>query len=416
MKLKTLVFATALFLTACVTAPATEAPTQRPLLILISIDGFRPDYLDRGLTPRLLLLAQDGVRAEMRPSFPSLTFPNHYTLVTGLRPDRHGIVNNQMEDPGHPGVVFTLRDRAVNTEPYWWEDATPLWVSAERQGVRTATMFWPGSEVSIHGARPSDWVIFDQLMPSSARVDTVLGWLDRPSPERPQLVTLYFDIVDTAGHRFGPESAEQNAALQEVDAAIGRLLDGLVARGMDQNVNIVVVSDHGMTDVSPDRVVDMDAIVPPARLRYQWPPAQLAGIDPNPGEETNVEAAVLGRHGHVECWRRDQLPVRFHSGAHRRNPAIVCMADVGWTLLSSAYVRPYPVGGGGHGYDPEDPSMAALFLAHGPSFQRGATLPPFDNVNVYPLLAEVAGVTPEASDGDLAVTRPSLRTMSTGRR
>lgn len=165
----------------CATSPAPAPPSQTPpLVILISIDGFRPDYLDRGVTPTLSRLAQQGVRAEMRPSFPSLTFPNHYTLVTGLRPDRNGIVNNQMEDPTHPGPVFTLRDRKVNTTPFWWEDATPLWVTAEQQGVRTATMFWPGSEVAIHGVRPHDWVRFDQTLPSLARVENVLTWLDRP--------------------------------------------------------------------------------------------------------------------------------------------------------------------------------------------------------------------------------------------
>ncbi len=412
MNLRQILFACLAWLSfGCASRPDAPAPTpaHTPNLILISIDGFRPDYLDRGITPTLSALARDGVRAEMRPSFPSLTFPNHYTLVTGLRPDRNGIVNNQMEDPDHPGVVFTLRNRAVNTLPYWWEDATPLWVSAEQQGVRSATMFWPGSEVAIHGIRPRDWVQFDQTLPASARVDTVLQWLDRPASERPRFITLYFDTVDTAGHRFGPDSAELNVAVQDVDSAIRKLLDGLSQRDLRENTNIVIVSDHGMTPISPEQTVDMDAIVPPGRLRYVWPPSQLAGIAPNEGETAEVETAVLGRHGHVECWRRGALPARFHSGLNRRTPPIVCMADVGWTLLSSAYPRPYPVTGGAHGYEPADPSMAALFLAQGPAFARDVRLPPFDNVDVYPVLANLIGVTPTQSiDGDLSALRPAL--------
>jgi predicted AlkP superfamily pyrophosphatase or phosphodiesterase len=197
--------------------------------------------------------------------------------------------------------------------------------------------------------------------------------------------------------------------VQDVDGAIGQLLAGLAQRGRRESTNIVIVSDHGMTPISAVQTVDMDAIVPPGRLRYVWPPSQMAGIAPNEGEAAEVEAAVLGRHGHVECWRRGALPAAFHSGGHRRTPPIVCMADVGWTLLSSAYPRPYPVSGGAHGYDPADPSMAALFLAQGPAFARDVRLPPFDNVDVYPLLANLLGITPtESIDGDLSALGPAL--------
>lgn len=407
-KLKQIAYAClALVLCGCVSAPTPSSTA--PGLILVSIDGFRPDYLDRGITPNLSALSHDGVSADMRPSFPSLTFPNHYTLVTGLRPDRNGIVNNQMEDPDHPGQVFTLRDRTVNTLPFWWEDATPLWVSAEEQGVRSATMFWPGSEVAIRGIRPRDWVLFDQTLPSAARVDRVLEWLDRPASARPRFITLYFDTVDTAGHRFGPDSTELNIAVQEVDGAIGRLLEGMARRGLREHTNIVIVSDHGMAPISAQQIVDLDAIIPPSRLRYVWPPSQLAGIAPNEGETSEVEAALLGRHDHMECWRRGALPAALHGGVHRRTPPIVCMADVGWTLLSSAYPRNYPVSGGAHGYDPADRSMAALFLAQGPAFARGLRLQQFENVDVYPLLADLIGVAPaEPIDGDLSTLRPAL--------
>ena len=399
-----------LALAACATHRTAAQPPLPPApVILISIDGFRPDYLDRGVTPTLSKLAAEGVRAQgMRPSFPSLTFPNHYTLVTGLRPDRHGIVNNAMTDPDHPGVVFTLGDRAVNTQSYWWNDAAPLWVSAERQGVRAATMFWPGSEVEIRGYRPRDWVVFDQAMPSAVRVDRVLSWLDRPAAEHPRFITLYFDIVDTAGHLNGPDSAEVNAAAREVDYAIGKLVEGLAARGL-AHANIVVVADHGMAPVSVERTVDLDAVIAPARVRYVWAPGPIAGIEPAPGLSEAALAPLLGRHGHAECWKRGEMPARFHFGAHRRVPSVICLADTGWTMVSTGSPRRYPIRGGAHGYDPDDPLMAALFIAHGPAFRAGASVPTFDNVNVYPLLAGLIGVTPDANDGDPAVLAGALK-------
>lgn len=393
-------------LAACATTPAAEKPAD--LTVLVSIDGFRADYLDRGVSPTLKRLAETGVRAEaMRPSFPSLTFPNHYTLVTGLRPDRHGIVNNSMEDPDHPDAVFTLSNREENTKPFWWDDAAPLWVTAEKAGVRTGTMFWPGSEVAIRGVRPQDWVVFDQKMPSDARVDRALTWLDRPAAERPKFVTLYFDIVDTQGHKFGPESAETNAAITEVDTAIARFLAGLEKHRL--RANIVIVSDHGMAPIDAARAVNMDEIVAPALVHYVWPPGQVAGLKPAEGKTDADLAPLLGRHGHAECWKKADVPERFHMRTHRRVPPVVCLADTGWTLTSSAKPRTYPIPGGAHGYDPYDPLMSATFIANGPAFRHGVTLPVFDNVNVYPLLAGLLGVTPEPNDGDAAVLRPALR-------
>jgi predicted AlkP superfamily pyrophosphatase or phosphodiesterase len=188
-----------LFLAACTTTAQKQgaAPDAPRSLILISIDGFRADYLDRGITPTLGTWATDGVRADgMRPSFPTVTFPNHYTIVTGLRPDRHGIVNNYMQDPQIPGKTFKLSDREVQQDPRWWNEGEPIWVTAEKAGLRTATLFWPGSETEIRGHRPRDWTAYDKNMKYADRVDRVLSWLDRPAGERPRFLTLYFESVD----------------------------------------------------------------------------------------------------------------------------------------------------------------------------------------------------------------------------
>ena len=384
---------------------AAEGP---PITILISLDGFRPDYLDRGQTPTLTRLANEGVRASMRPSFPSVTFPNHYTLVTGLRPGRHGVINNRMEDPDRPGVVFTRPDRAVAADPIWWRDGVPIWVSAENQGVRTGTMFWPGSDYELHGRRPSRWRTFDQSLPGFARVDILLSWLDLPEAERPRFYTLYFDLVDTAGHRYGPDALETNAAAAEVDAAIARLIAGLDARGYGARVNLVIAADHGMAPQANDAIIDLDARIAPQQARVIWD-GQFVGIAPIAGQEQAVEAALVGRSDHGECWRKSELPARFDFSAHPRIPAIICMADLGWRYRSTQLPQYSSVSLGAHGYDPEAPEMAATFIAYGPAFRSGVTLETFDNVSVYPLLAHLIGITPEANQGDIEDVASALR-------
>lgn len=392
----------------CAHGGSAPPAAQAPITILVSIDGFRPDYLDRGQTPTLSRLAEEGVLASMRPSFPSVTFPNHYTLVTGLRPDRNGMINNRMEDPERPGVVFTLPDRAVAADPIWWADGEPIWVTAERAGVRTGTMFWPGSDYELRGVRPTRWRTFDQVLPGFARTDILLSWLDLPDAERPTFFTLYFDLVDTAGHRYGPDAPETTAAAAEVDAALARLMDGLEARGLSNSVNLVIVADHGMADVSADRLIELDALIAATDARVIWD-GPFAGIAPLPGRESAVEAALLGRSEHGQCWRKQDMPAEFAYGRHRRVPAIVCLADVGWRYRSAQLPQYGGVTLGAHGYDPGAPEMAALFIAHGPAFRIGHDLPPFDNVSVYPLLARLIGIEPQPNDGRIEDTAGALR-------
>lgn len=380
--------------------PAAAAP--RPPIILVSIDGFRPDYLDRGLTPVLSGLAGQGVLAAMRPSFPSKTFPNHYTLVTGLRPDRNGIVANTMVDP----VLgrFSMSDRAAVRDRRWWDQAEPIWVTAEGQGLRTAPYFWPGSEAPIGGLRPSFYSAFDMATPSPARVRRLLAWLDLPAAERPQFVTLYFDVVDTAGHHYGPQSPEVNAAIAEVDAAMGDLMAGLSQRGLD--ANLVIVADHGMAAVSPDRRIVIEDLAPNGGFKTleQGP---LMTVYPDARREDEVARVLTAAHDHVQCWRKADIPARWHYGRNPRVAPIVCLPDVGWTLRPRVYAPKNPEGGE-HGYDPAAPEMAAIFIAHGPAFRSGLRLKTFDNVDVYPLLARLIGVPPRRGDGDLRHVRPAL--------
>lgn len=398
-------------LTLIVAGPvAAQAPKVAPLTILISIDGFRADYLKRGRTPALALLATDGVRSEgMRPSFPSLTFPNHYTLATGLRPDRNGMVNNHMEDPARPGVAFDIHDSDKVLDPFWWDQAEPIWVTAEKAGVRTAAMFFAGTEVAIHGVRPHDWRPFNNTVTPEARVTQVLEWAGRPPEERPHLITLYLNAVDRAGHQAGPDSETVDKALMETDAAIGQLLRGLQAKGLLEVTDLIVVADHGMASISQSRVIRLGELMPREAYRPVSVGAE-AGLWPQPGHEEEVAKALLGPHAHMTCWRKADVPERLHYGKNPRVPPFVCLAEVGWMIL------PIGVGltgnltlpGGEHGYDPADPQMAALFVAHGPSFRRGVVLQAFDNVDVYPLVAAVVGVKPLPNDGNLEDLRPAL--------
>ncbi|MDX3884280.1 MAG: ectonucleotide pyrophosphatase/phosphodiesterase [Sphingomonas sp.] len=378
--------------------PVAAAIEERaPVTILVSIDGFRPDYLDRGLTPNLNALAAGGVKAAMRPSFPSKTFPNHYAIVTGLRPDRNGIVGNKMEDPRRPGVTFTLGDAKQALDPFWWDEAEPIWVTAGAQGVRTATLFWPGSEVAIHGRRPDDWWRYDENIPNSQRVDAVIDWLRRPAAKRPRLLTLYFDTVDTAGHAYGPAAAETDGAIAEVDRRIGDLVANLAAIG--QPANIVVVSDHGMAATSDDRVIRIDRIVDPATIRLVAD-GPYAAIDPVAGSDARLAGELLKPHDHMQCWRKSEIPARFHFGTNPRVPAYLCLADPGWLIFAAQPA--WPAKGGNHGYDNDAPDMRATFIAAGPGIGGRGTLPVFDNVDVYPLLARLAGIRPRETDGDPA--------------
>lgn len=380
----------------CASSPTSTTAWQGPpAVILVSLDGFRADYLSRGLTPHIQALAQDGVTTEgMHPSFPSITFPNHYTLVTGLRPDHHGIVGNTFYDPDHPGQKFTMR----STDSFWWSEADPIWVTAKQHGLNVGTLFWPGSESAVHDTRPDEWLPFDYKMSDTDRVDKLLSWYDAPAEKRPHFSTLYFNVVDTAGHHFGPESPEVNAALQDVDAGIGRLVDGLQKRHIP--ADIIVVADHGMASVGNGQIIEMDKVAPSSSYRWVTGGA-YAGVDPLPGKQAKLEKALLRPHDHMECWKKEALPARFHYGTNPRVPAYICLAQQGWVILettpdaSKAPIR------GEHGYDPALPDMSALFVAHGPDFKQHQVLPPFDNVDVYSLVTALLHIPANPSDGNL---------------
>ncbi|RDI98218.1 alkaline phosphatase family protein [Dyella solisilvae] len=389
------------------TSSSNAAPTP---LLLISIDGYRSDYFARGLSPTLEQLAKDGVHATgMQPSFPSLTFPNHYTIVTGLRPDHHGIVNNTMVDPVLGN--FTLGNRDAVSDGRWWDQGTPLWETARQHGLRSATMFWPGSEANIHGSHPEFWKPYDGSVTPAQRVDQVLAWLDLPASERASFFTLYFDDVDHAGHTYGPDTPQVDQALRDTDAAMARLLQGLKQRGLLDRINVIVLADHGMASVPADHSVMLDKLILLNRVDVVSL-GVLAGLNPTPGHDfAKIEAQLEKPQKHMTCWDKSRVPARLAYGSNPRVPQLLCLADVGWRITTTSHVakKNGKLSLGEHGYDNEAPQMQALFVAHGPAFRQGVTAPSFPNVDVYPLMAHLLGLPAAANDGDYQAVKDMLR-------
>ena len=398
----------ALVLSSCARAkpPETSRSPAEQAVVLISLDGFRADYLQRPVAPNLQALARRGVRAEwMTPSFPSKTFPNHYTIVTGLYPEHHGIVANNIRDSLLGS--FTMSDSNAVRDGRWW-GGEPIWVTAELQGKRAANFFWPGSEAAIKGVRASIWKRFDDHFPNAARVDSVLTWLSRPTGEAPSLVTLYFSDVDHAGHRYGPLAPETDSAIARLDTMVGRLMDGLTARGLAHRVNVIVVADHGMLATPPNQLIALDDYISLDDVDVvDWSP--VGAIIPKPGRLEAVYARLHNANPHLQVYRKGEVPARFHYTDNPRIAPLVLIADGGWSITRRDKVDAWSATSASHGWDNATPAMRALFVAAGPAFRRGVVVPAFQNIHVYDLMCAILGLTPAPNDGSLDSTRAMLR-------
>src|SRR5688500_5295952 len=407
--MKSIALAIAVLLAACRPAPA---PADRAIVVLISIDGFRWDYLDRYQPPHLSRLAASGVRAEgLIPQFPSQTFPNHYTIVTGLRLANHGIISNNMQPPDIPGG-FSLSNREVLADSRCW-GGEPIWNTVEKHGKVAAAMFWPGSETVIGGRQATYWTPFDDTFPNAERVKKILEWLKMRDGKRPSFLTLYFSDVDNAGHDFGPESNEVRDTVLEIDRAIGDLVAGVDAIGLADRVHYVVVSDHGMAALSPDRVIVLDKYVDVTIVDIiDWAP--VLGVSPKDGDVGKLYAALKDKHPNLKVYRKNEIPAEYGLAGHPRLPAVIGIADEGWNITSARDVNRWGSGerappGGTHGYDARAKSMQGLFIAAGPRLRTGIVVPPFENIHIYEFMCTLMSITPAKNDGDPAVTRDMLR-------
>lgn len=376
-------------------------------VILISIDGFRWDYPEKADTPNIDYLIEHGVRAKsLIPCFPTKTFPNHYTIVTGLYPEHHGIIANNMYNPER-SEYFRLSLREAVRDPVWW-GGEPIWVTAEKNGLIAASYFWPGSGTKIKGTLPTYWYEYDGSVPNEARIQQLLKWLDLPEERRPALLLTYFSVIDDAGHDYGPESAQVKKAIEYIDSVLGILLDGLRQRALLDRVNIIVVSDHGMAEISPERVIFLDDTIEMKQVDIvDWNP--VAAINPFPGQVDSVYHKLVHAHPHLKVYRKHEIPARFNYRDHPCITQILAIADEGWSITSHETVKPEYISGGNHGFDNQARSMGATFIAAGPAFKAGLTVPPFKNVHIYALLAEILDLPPAANDGSLDSVRVLLR-------
>jgi predicted AlkP superfamily pyrophosphatase or phosphodiesterase len=305
-----------------------------------------------------------------------------------------------MWDPEFQAVFDPWSDREETFKPRWW-GGEPIWVTAHEHGLITAAYFWVGTEAVIHGVQPDHWYPYDAAVTHEAEVDQVLAWLDLPAGERPRLINLYFDQPNGSGHRYGPTAPETRDAVKRVDAVLGRLVAGLEARGTLAKIDLVIVSDHGMADVSPQRAIRLEDFIDLSQVAWEEGGTTLH-LFPRAGLEDTVYRALAGAHPHLAVYRKGEVPARFHYAGHRRVAPIVGIPDNGWMVGTEAELRGLQSGElkGAHGFDNQHPDMWGIFYAHGPSFRRGAEIGRISAVDVYQIVAAALGIEPAPNDGD----------------
>ena len=373
-------------------------------VLVVSFDAFRWDYHTLYKTPNFDQLAKDGVKADMMfSSFPTNTFPNHYSIATGLYPDHHGLINNNFFAPDL-GLFYEMSDRNAVENPDFY-GGEPMWVTAEKHGLKTATYFWIGSEAPVGGTHPSYWKKYDGNVTFTARVDSVVKWFGYHEDKRPRLVNLYFEEPDATCHEFGPISDVTEALVENLDSLLGVLRKKLANLPNGNKINLIVLSDHGMATVSPDRYINIMSVVPERMI------ASFSGGNPvllvNPAEgKTDSLLALINNVEGIRAWKKSELPAKWHYGTHPRIPEIVVVADSSWRFGMSDRA---PTGRGAHGYDNYNPELYSIFYAAGPAFKKNHTIKELNNVDVYNLVCKILKITPAPNDGNPKVIREMLR-------
>ena len=372
--------------------------------VIVSLDGLRWDYLDTYDVPFMQQLAREGVKAVMQPSFPSKTFPNHYTLATGLVPDHHGIITNTFWDR-EKGVEFSLGNKVTRADGRYY-GGDPVWLTAKHQGVKTATVFWVGSDVTIHGEHPTYWRDYQtEQLDFEGRVDEVLRLLKLPEQDRPHLVMAYFEEPDRSGHNYGPMHRMTRRAMEDLDLLLSKMWARIQLLPIASQVNLIITGDHGMASVDPKRFVDIDDLLPKKwyeRFCNDYPTLIYASA---PQYVDSIYNALQGVD-HIRAWKRGELPAYLNYGTNPNMGDVVVLPDVGWLFAD----KPSKKQRGSHGFDHTAADMQVGFRAIGPDFKVGYEKPDrFRNVCVYPLLCYLLGVTPSPNDGSLDEVRDMLR-------
>jgi alkaline phosphatase D len=393
------------FVVLAFSACRQQPKTTEPYVVMLSMDGFRWDYTDKFPTPNFDKIEALGVKAKsLQPCFPSKTFPNHYAMATGLYPDHNGIVMNSFYAPDLD-AYYSIKDRDAVENPAFYK-GEPIWVTAEKQGIISASCFWVGSEAPVMGIQPTYWKKYDHKLPFTQRIDTVIYWLKLPIEKRPRLITWYLDQPDGKGHQLGPDNPKLGKTIIYLDSLLGVFMQEVENLPNSGQINIIVTSDHGMCATSSTRWVNLSDY-----LDKDWFKV-IEGGNPNynffakPDTYENILEA-LQKIPHVQAWEREKVPERLHYGSSPREGDFVLVADSGYVV--SWKDAPAPFTGGAHGYDNINTDMHAIFYAYGPAFKKAYIQPTFGNVDLYPLICEILHLNPAKTDGNLENVRDMLK-------
>tara|TARA_B100001996_G_scaffold15732_1_gene13052 strand:- start:3039 stop:4304 length:1266 start_codon:yes stop_codon:yes gene_type:complete len=374
-------------------------------LILISIDGFRWDYLRYADTPILDEFINEGVQSQgIIPVFPSKTFPSHISIVTGRYPEDHGIVSNRMYDPVFNEYYYIGQNSKPVLDEKWYE-AEPIWVTAEKQNKKAMMMFWPSSEAEIMGIRPTEYFVYNESISNSERINQILKWIDYPENKRGSFYSLYFNEIDTKGHQYGPNSNEVNDAIEKIDQTLGQLIDGLKSREIYNDINIIITTDHGMASTSKDSVIFLDDYIDLKDVEIvDWGPA--SAILPKV-EVKSIYSKLIDAHPRLDVYMKGDLPKELHYNNHRRIQPIIAIAHEHWSITDKKNYNSNPdrYSGGNHGYYSSYESMRGIFLARGPGFKNDYKGPGFSSIHLYELMCYLLKIEPVDNSGYLDSTR-----------
>jgi len=378
----------------------SQTTYKKQYLVVFSLDGFRWDYQNIAPTPNLDFIQQNGVKAErMKPSFPTKTFPNHYTLVTGLYPDNHGIVNNTFSDSAS-NQIFMVSDRSKVSDAYFY-NGEPIWNTAIKQGKKAHILYWIGSEAPIQNMRPTEWYTYNHSMPFEQRIDKAAYWLALPDSTRPDLIMCYFDQPDTDGHNFGPNSPEIKTQIMKLDSLIGLFLLKIKQLPHYNQINFIVTSDHGMSSISQEKTVYINELIN-GLYELSLGGNPIWSIKPKQGKLAEIQE-ILRANPNISTWHKSEIPKRLHYGSNARISDIVITANPGWSIELKR--NPLGYGKGTHGYDNDFADMHTIFYAIGPAFKKKYTQPLFNNVDLYSIMCGVLNLNPAKNDGSLENVR-----------
>jgi predicted AlkP superfamily pyrophosphatase or phosphodiesterase len=384
-------------------ASCAVRPESDRYVVVLSMDGFRYEYLSRAHTPTIDSLVRAGVKAIFRPSFPSVTFPNHYSMATGLHPDRHGIVNNYFYAPDLD-LIYRIGDDAAVTNPAFY-GGEPIWNTAEKQGVRSATFYWVGSEAKIGGMQPSIAKKYNKSVPFMDRADSALAWLNLPADIRPHLIMWYMEEPDEIGHSDTPDSPSVIAMVEEQDKILARFF--AEARKLEHfnRIDFIIVSDHGMATYTPNNYVNLNDYLPRDSFDYIFDGVPTI-LYPKRTFVNNA-MSILKDVPRVKAYTKGNMPPQYVYGTNGRIGDIVIVPDVGTYVQFRSESRPSL--GGAHGYDNFAPEMEGIFIAAGPSFRHNVELPAMANVNLYLIISRLLRLDPAPNDGEEAVVNSMLK-------